>query len=132
MPPCQRVHEITTKVYMAAGFRTGVAGSQAKRPDYSATAHRQSLSDDMRGTMATDIPSHPPVSDHSFIEAYNCRPILWNSRVEEYKLTERKNAACIRIELADKLGIATGKQALGLRLILIVFNMHTMLFSQNI
>ena len=41
MPPCQRVHAITVTVYMAAGDRTWVAGSQANRLDHSATAHRQ-------------------------------------------------------------------------------------------
>ena len=39
-PPCQRAHAITVTVYMAAGDRTWVAGSQANRLDHSATAHR--------------------------------------------------------------------------------------------
>src|ERR1700690_3933182 len=41
MPPCQRVHAMTVTVYMSAGDRTWVAGSQANRLDHSATAHRQ-------------------------------------------------------------------------------------------
>jgi len=38
-PPCQRVDAMTVTVYMAAGSRTGVAGSQANRLDHSATTH---------------------------------------------------------------------------------------------
>ncbi len=41
MPPCQRVDAVTVTVYMAAGIRTGVAGSQTSRQDHSATTHRQ-------------------------------------------------------------------------------------------
>ena len=41
MLPCQKVHAMTVTVYMAAGIRTGVAGSQASRLDHSATMLRQ-------------------------------------------------------------------------------------------
>ena len=40
MLPCQRVQAMTVEVYMAAGIRTGVAGSQASRLDHSATTLR--------------------------------------------------------------------------------------------
>ena len=43
MPPCQRVHATAVTVYMAAGDRTWVAGSQANRLDHSATAHRHRI-----------------------------------------------------------------------------------------
>ena len=40
MPPCKRVHAMTVTVYMEAGIRTGVAGSQANGLDHSSTTHR--------------------------------------------------------------------------------------------
>ena len=43
MLPCQRVHAMTVTVYLAAGIRTGVAGSRANRLDHSATTHRQNV-----------------------------------------------------------------------------------------
>ena len=39
--PYLRVHPMTVTVYVAAGIRTGVAGSQASRLDHSATAWTQ-------------------------------------------------------------------------------------------
>jgi len=41
MLPCQRVHAMTVTVYVAAGIRTGVTGSQASRLDHSATTLRR-------------------------------------------------------------------------------------------
>jgi hypothetical protein len=41
MPSCQRVHAMTVTVYMATGYRTWIAGSQANRLDHSATTHRK-------------------------------------------------------------------------------------------
>jgi len=41
MPPCKKVLAMTVTVCMAAGIRTGVAGSQAHRIDHSATARRR-------------------------------------------------------------------------------------------
>ena len=41
IPPFQLVYAITVVVYMAAGIRTGVAGSEGSRLDHSATTLRR-------------------------------------------------------------------------------------------
>jgi len=47
--------------------------------------------------------------DVNLIEAVKKCPILWDSRIDEYKLAERKPA--VWLEIADKLGSSAGRRS---------------------
>ena len=51
--------------------------------------------------------SHTQVTDYQFIEAFKQRVILWDSRLDDYKNTERKNA--VWIELSEEVGMTAGE-----------------------
>ena len=54
----------------------------------------------------SNLPANLIVSDYAFIDSYKRRPILWDSRLEDYKNTERKNA--VWVELSEKVGMTSG------------------------
>ena len=55
----------------------------------------------------SSVQSRTPVTDYKFIEAFKQRAILWDSRLDDYKNTERKNA--VWIELSEEVGMTAGE-----------------------
>lgn len=53
-------------------------------------------------------------TDYAIISAVKNQPLLWDSREEEYKNTERKNS--IWKDIANRIGMNTGKKKEHVRL----------------